>query len=85
MYLYIYLFFHAYEVGSGSIVAPKPDKLVDVATRAALAAELDVYGGDAVLTPTGTIVLIDLNDWPSFSSCCTAAAHGIAAYVRKTY
>jgi len=76
------LFFHAYEVDSGSVVAPKPDRLVDVATRAALAAGLDVYGGDAVLTPSGTIVLIDLNDWPSFSSCCTAAAQGIATYIR---
>jgi hypothetical protein len=25
--------------------------------------------------------LIDLNDWPSFSRCCRAAAKNIAAYV----
>ena len=77
------LFFHAYEVDSGSVVSSKPDNLVDVATRAALAAGLDVYGGDAVQTPTGAMVLIDLNDWPSFSLCCTAAAHGIATYINK--
>lgn len=39
---------------------------------------LTVYGGDAIVRPDGSIVLIDFNDWPSFSSCRKAAAKAIA-------
>lgn len=43
------------------------------ATRAAEVLGLDVYGGDAVVKPDGTVVLIDVNDWPSFAPCAEAA------------
>lgn len=78
-------FFHAREFDSGCVVSPVPEDLVDVAGNAARAADLEVYGGDAVRTPSGATVLIDLNDWPSFSSCCAEAAQGIATYVKKKY
>jgi|FaiFalFF_MnMetaG_3_1042247.scaffolds.fasta_scaffold02466_1 glutathione synthase/RimK-type ligase-like ATP-grasp enzyme len=48
------------------------------ATRAAEALGLDVYGGDAIVTPDGSVVIIDVNDWPSFGPCAEEAAPYIA-------
>jgi len=76
-------FFYACFVDSGKVVRTGTGALMDLAVRAAEALELEIYGGDAVLTPEGSVVLIDLNDWPSFSPCCPAAARGIAEYIDK--
>jgi hypothetical protein len=46
---------------------------------------LEVYGGDAVMTERNGPVLIDLNDWPSFSRCCHSAAISIASYVESRF
>jgi hypothetical protein len=48
-------------------------------TRAAAALGLEVFGGDAIAGPGGTLVLIDLNAWPSFALYRAAAARHIAA------
>ena len=48
------------------------------AERAARLAGLDVYGGDWIVQADGTPVLIDLNDWPSFSACREEASEAIA-------
>lgn len=47
------------------------------------AAELGmpIYGGDAVVRSDGTIVVVDFNDFPSFSACCREAAEAIVARV----
>ena len=52
-----------------------------VSAKAAAAVGLEVYGGDAVITRPGRVVLIDLNAWPSFARCRSRAALHIAAYV----
>jgi len=49
--------------------------------RAALALGLDVYGGDAIVTATGAVVLLDVNAWPSFALYREEAAERIAAHV----
>lgn len=49
-----------------------------MAARAAEIVQLDVYGGDCIIRPDGQPVLIDLNDWPSFSRCRDEAAQAIA-------
>lgn len=49
--------------------------------RAATALGLEVYGGDAIITPMGEIVLLDLNAWPSFALYRDEAAERIAAYL----
>ena len=49
--------------------------------RAALALGLDVYGGDAIVTPSSEIVLLDVNAWPSFALYREEAAERIAAHV----
>lgn len=76
-------FFDARFVDSGSAVARGIEALREVAVFAAEAVGLEIYGGDAVRTPDGSMVLIDLNDWPSFSSCRPGAARGIAGYIKK--
>lgn len=48
------------------------------ADRAARLSGIAVYGGDCVVRPDGTFVIIDFNDWPSFSPCCATAAVAIA-------
>jgi hypothetical protein len=55
--------------------------LRDIACRAASALDLDVWGGDAVVTPAGEIFVIDLNAWPSFALFREEAADHIAAHL----
>ena len=52
-----------------------------IACRAAETLELDVWGGDAVVTPQGEIFVIDLNAWPSFALFRDEAAGHIAARI----
>lgn len=55
-----------------------------MAEHAAQTLEIGIYGGDAIISPDGTITLIDLNDWPSFAPCRGAAASAIAKYLKET-
>lgn len=55
--------------------------LGDIAHRAARALELDVWGGDAIVTRDGGIFVIDLNAWPSFALFREEAADHIAAHL----
>ncbi len=52
--------------------------LESLAGRAAGAAGLDIFGGDVIVSPTGELTLIDLNDWPSFAPCREPASRAIA-------
>lgn len=60
-----------------------PEALQAVAERAAQALGVEVYGGDAVVQTGGSIVVIDLNDWPSFAPCREEAAQAIAELIHK--
>ena len=51
--------------------------------RVAGRCSLDVYGADCIIRPDGEPVLIDLNDWPSFSRCCDEAAEAIARRIMQ--
>lgn len=44
---------------------------------------LEVYGGDCIIRPDGRPVLVDLNDWPSFSRCRDEAAVAIAERIKQ--
>jgi len=46
--------------------------------QAAIEMQLDIYGGDAIVTSDNQIYIIDLNDWPSFGKCQNEAAPAIA-------
>jgi hypothetical protein len=49
--------------------------------RAAAALGLEVYGGDAIVTAGGPVVLIDLNAWPSFALYRDEASVAIAEHL----
>lgn len=51
--------------------------LQEICNHAATVIGLEVYGGDCVVSDDGTIQLIDINDWPSFSRCREQAAEKI--------
>jgi hypothetical protein len=53
-----------------------------LAEQAAFLTGAAIFGGDAIITPEGQPVLIDLNDWPSFSRCREEAAQEIVRYVQ---
>jgi len=55
--------------------------LTEIALRAARALGLEVWGGDAVVTPAGEILVIDVNAWPSFALFRDEAADHIAAHL----
>lgn len=73
-------FFRAYPDG-GTEVNDPPQAWRDVADRAAEALGLSVYGGDVVVDASGNALVVDVNDWPSFSRCREAAAQAIAGHL----
>jgi glutathione synthase/RimK-type ligase-like ATP-grasp enzyme len=58
-------------------------RLQELGNQAAAAAGLDVFGGDVIVSPSGELTLIDLNDWPSFAPCRERAAYAIADFITK--
>ena len=44
----------------------------------------DFFGGDVIVRPDGSYVMIDFNDWPSYSSCREEAAEAIAKRFEET-
>lgn len=62
-----------------------PAQLARLARRAANALGLEVYGGDAIATGDGGLVLLDLNAWPSFALYRDEAAPAIAAYLAARF
>lgn len=77
-------FFRAFSSpGKGEEITHRMGQMRILAGRAGEAAGLEVFGGDAVVTPRDEIFLIDLNHWPSFAACRRAAARHIAAYVSE--
>lgn len=59
------------------------DNLAHQAAAGASALELQIFGGDAIITPDGTITLIDLNSWPSFALVRKEAAVQISWQLQK--
>lgn len=53
--------------------------------QAAAALGLEIYGGDAIATPAGDLVLLDLNAWPSFALYREEAAAAIASYLESRF
>ena len=61
------------------------DALAAAASRAAGALGLDVYGGDAIVSPEGALCIIDLNAWPSFALFRDVASKRIAALLAARF
>ncbi|NLO90365.1 MAG: hypothetical protein GX410_00030 [Elusimicrobia bacterium] len=49
----------------------------------ARAVGLEIYGGDAIVTPQGRIYVIDINSWPSFSRVRHDIKRHIASHVHE--
>jgi hypothetical protein len=62
-----------------------PAELASAASRAAAALGLEVFGGDAIATRDGRLVIIDLNAWPSFALYRDTASGQIASYLAARY
>jgi len=58
-------------------------ELKKLANSAARALQLDIYGGDAVISPNGSITIIDMNDWPSFAPIRNKASETFAKLILK--
>ncbi len=71
-------FFRAYRSPGGEEVSARVPGVSVLAAAAAAAVGLEIYGGDAVLCPERGAVLVDVNDWPSFSPCSREAGACIA-------
>ncbi|HUI27922.1 MAG TPA: hypothetical protein VL403_17705 [Candidatus Kryptonia bacterium] len=67
--------------GALDLSADQARALRRLAQAGARALGLDIYGGDCVADVNGGLQLIDLNDWPSYARCRSAAAGAIAAYL----
>ena len=62
-----------------------PEALAAAVARAASALGLEVYGGDAIVSPGGQISVIDLNAWPSFALFRPVAAASIATLLAAKF
>ena len=54
-------------------------KLREDVFRVADVTSADFFGGDVIVRPDGSYVMIDFNDWPSYSICREEAAEAIAS------
>ena len=57
------------------------DELKRICHEEAEALDVEIYGGDCIVSPDGVIRIIDFNDWPSFAPCRNEAAPFIAKSV----
>lgn len=63
----------------------REEELRDICNRAAKTLKLIVYGGDCIVSPDGTIRIIDFNDWPSFAPCRKEAIPVIGDIIMQTF
>lgn len=56
-------------------------RLQSLCDRAAEVLELDIYGGDCTLLPSGDPILTSVNDFPSFAPCRVVAAKAIVKHL----
>jgi glutathione synthase/RimK-type ligase-like ATP-grasp enzyme len=71
-------FFHHFAT-DGTPVPFDAEYLRGLAGRSAEAMGLYVYGGDVIVREDGTMVVIDVNDWPSFGPVRDVASEKIAS------
>ena len=76
-------FFHWFYSGEARKYPFNFAHLETLAHRAATAVGLDIFGGDVIVSPSGELTLIDLNDWPSFAPCRERASYAIADFITR--
>jgi hypothetical protein len=58
-------------------------RLRQICSQAGDVLNVNIYGGDCIVTEDGNIYLIDFNDWPSFAPCRDEAAKYIAQRIYR--
>jgi glutathione synthase/RimK-type ligase-like ATP-grasp enzyme len=76
-------FFHWFYSGEARKYPFDFTELESLANQAATAVGLDIFGGDVIVSPSGELILIDLNDWPSFAPCRERASYAIADFITR--
>jgi hypothetical protein len=74
-------FFHWLDSGHAAGRTISAGDVQPKSAQAGAALALEIFGGDVIVRRDGAIVLIDLNDWPSFAPCLESGARAIAAYL----
>lgn len=62
---------------------PVAKEIEMIAVDAANRLDVDVYGGDVIVTEENRVFLVDFNDWPSFRTCREEAAIMIADLIEE--
>lgn len=60
--------------GKASGISFSEEEMRHICQRASEVLSVSVYGGDCIVSPDGSIRIIDFNDWPSFAPCRDRAA-----------
>ncbi len=60
------------------------NELQTLCNEASKVLNVQVYGGDCIVSPSGKITIIDFNDWPSFAPCREEASEAITQIILKT-
>lgn len=78
-------FFHCFHrLSPGVDLNFNSEELMEICSRAADAVGLDVYGGDAVFDPVRKqLIIININDWPSFAPCRPQAVKAITGLIQS--
>lgn len=71
-------FFHWYYVNGNPHHKFSEQELIQASNQISEILKLDIYGGDAIISPEGEISIIDFNDWPSFAPVRETASKNIA-------
>jgi len=74
-------FFHWYYVNGDPHHKFDESSLRAITDSTSSLLDLDIYGGDAIITADGGISIIDFNDWPSFAPIRKDAAKQIAQLI----
>ncbi|MGD8778711.1 MAG: hypothetical protein PVH88_07080 [Ignavibacteria bacterium] len=76
-------FFHWYYLNGKDHVSFDENHLKNLAFQSAEVLGLNIFGGDVIISPEGTISVIDLNDWPSFAPVREEAVEHIGNLIHK--
>ncbi len=76
-------FFHWYYLNGNNHIPFDLNELKLLAFWSAEVLDLDIFGGDVIISPDGSISIIDINDWPSFAPVRDIAAKNIAQLIHN--
>lgn len=76
-------FLYWYYLNGNNHASFSKNELKRLAFSSAEVLGLDIFGGDVIISPKGSISVIDVNDWPSFALVRDEAAEHIGQLIHK--